>query len=221
VAPIRPERVKTIDFGYRGNLGEKFFIDMSYYYSWYDDFIGYKIGVDVDWPVNEVFLNSAKVYRVSTNALDRVTTQGFSIGLNYFYLKSLGFAANYSWNELNRHGSTDDLIPAFNTPPHKYNLGVNGREIDSRFFGMQIQNWGYSINYKWQQGFVFEGSPQFTGEVPAYGMVDAQLNKYFPQEKLTVKIGASNLLNNKVIQVYGGPRVGRLAYFSLLFDFSK
>ncbi len=221
VAPIRPERVKTIEFGYRGNLGEKFFIDMSYYYSWYNDFIGYKIGVDVDWPANEVYLNSAKVYRVSTNALDRVTTQGFSIGLNYYYEKALGFAANYSWNELNRHGSTDDLIPAFNTPPHKYNLGVNGREIDSRFFGVDIHNWGYSVNYKWQQGFIFEGSPQFTGEVPAYGMVDAQINKYFPQEKLIVKIGASNLLNNKVIQVYGGPKVGRLAYFSLLFDFSK
>jgi hypothetical protein len=25
-------------------------------------------------------------------------------------------------------------------------------------------------------------------------------------------------LNNKVFQVYGGPRVGRLAYFSIQFD---
>lgn len=221
VAPIKPERVKTVEFGYRGNLGEKFFVDMNYYYSWYNDFIGYKVGVDIDWPANDVFLNSAKVYRVSTNAVDRVTTQGFSIGFNYYYKKALGFSANYSWNELNRHGSTDDLIPAFNTPPHKYNLGVSSREIDSKILGMYIINWGYSVNYKWQQGFVFEGSPQFTGGVPAYGMVDAQINKSFPKEKLTIKIGASNLLNNKVIQVYGGPRVGRLAYFSLLFDFSK
>jgi outer membrane receptor protein involved in Fe transport len=98
---------------------------------------------------------------------------------------------------------------------------VNGRDINSKVFGYDISSWGYSVNWKWQTGFVFEGSPQFTGDVPAYGMVDAQINKYFPSEKLTIKIGASNLLNNKVIQVYGGPRVGRLAYFSLLFDFSK
>jgi hypothetical protein len=52
-------------------------------------------------------------------------------------------------------------------------------------------------------------------------MVDAQINKSFVSEKLTIKIGASNLLNNKVIQVFGGPRVGRLAYISLLFDLGK
>jgi iron complex outermembrane receptor protein len=208
VAPIKPEKVKTLEFGYRGNLGEKFFVDMSYYFSWYEDFIGYKIGVDLDWQGQ--YPSSAKVYRVSANALDRVTTQGLSIGVNYYYQKYLGFSANYSWNKLD-----------FNTPEHKYNLGVNGRDINSKVFGYDINSWGYSVNWKWQTGFIFEGSPQFTGDVPAYGMVDAQINKYFPSEKLTMKIGASNLLNNKVIQVYGGPRVGRLAYFSLLFDFSK
>lgn len=219
VAPIKPEKVKTLEFGYRGNLGEKFFVDMSYYFSWYEDFIGYKIGVDLDWQGQ--YPSSAKVYRVSANALDRVTTQGLSIGVNYYYQKYLGFSANYSWNKLDRNGSTDPLIPAFNTPEHKYNLGVNGRDINSKVFGYDINSWGYSVNWKWQTGFIFEGSPQFTGDVPAYGMVDAQINKYFPSEKLTMKIGASNLLNNMVIQVYGGPRVGRLAYFSLLFDFSK
>jgi outer membrane receptor protein involved in Fe transport len=219
IAPIKPERVKTLEVGYRGNLGEKFFVDMSYYFSWYDDFIGYKIGADVEWP--ELYPSSVKVYRVSTNAIDQVTTQGLTVGLNYFYQKYLGFAANYSWNKLDRHGSTDPLIPAFNTPEHKYNLGINGRDIESNFLGFWIRNWGYGLNWKWQQGFTFEGSPQFTGEVPAYGMLDFQINKFFPDEKLTVKVGASNILNNEVIQVYGGPRVGRMAYFSMLFDFSK
>jgi outer membrane receptor protein involved in Fe transport len=219
IAPIKPERVKTIEFGYRGNLGEKFFIDMSYYFSWYNDFIGYKIGADVEWP--DLYPSSVKVYRVSANAIDQVTTQGLTVGLNYFYQKYLGFAANYSWNQLDRHGSADPLIPAFNTPEHKYNLGINGRDIDSRIGRIYIRNWGYGINWKWQKGFVFEGSPQFTGEVPAYGMLDFQANKYFPEEKMTLKFGASNVLNNEVIQVYGGPRVGRMAYVSILFDFSK
>ncbi|OYU95466.1 MAG: TonB-dependent receptor [Bacteroidetes bacterium B1(2017)] len=221
VAPIKPERVKTLEVGYRGNIGEKIFVDISYYYSWYQDFIGYKIGVDVDWAQNELFASRANVYRVSTNAVDIVTTQGLSIGGNYFYQKYLGFSANYSWNKLDRHGSLDPLIPAFNTPEHKYNLGINGRDINSKLFGEEITNWGYGVNWKWQQGFTYEGSPQFTGDVPAYGMLDLQLNKYFSGEKLTLKIGASNVLNNKVIQVYGGPKVGRLAYLSLLFDFTK
>ena len=35
---------------------------------------------------------------------------------------------------------------------------------------------------------------------------------------LTIKIGASNLLNNKVLQVYGGPVIGRMIYTTLSFD---
>ncbi len=221
VAPIKPERVKTLEAGYRGNLGERIFVDASYYFSWYQDFIGYKIGAKPNWPVGAFLGNSPDVYRVSANAKDIVTTQGFSIGINYFYKKGLSFSGNYSWNKLDRRGSLDPLIPAFNTPEHKYNLGVNGRDISTKIGSFQFTNWGYGINWKWQQGFKYEGSPQFTGEVPAYGMMDAQINKTFVDDKLTVKIGANNVLNNKVIQVYGGPQIGRLAYISLLFDFGK
>ena len=219
VAPIRPERVKTIEFGYRGNLGEKLFVDLNYYYSWYDDFIGFKIGADLDWP--DLYPSSVKIYRISANAVDQVTTQGFTIGANYYYQTYLSFSGNYSWNKLDRQGSTDPLIPAFNTPEHKYNVGINGRNINSKIGDFEISDWGYAINWKWQQGFTFEGSPQFTGVVPAYGMMDVQVNKVFAAEKLSVKLGASNVLNNQVIQVYGGPRIGRMAYFSLLFDFGK
>jgi outer membrane receptor protein involved in Fe transport len=49
-------------------------------------------------------------------------------------------------------------------------------------------------------------------------MVDAQINKNFLKLNTTLKLGASNLLNNKVFQVYGGPLVGRLAYVSLNFE---
>ena len=221
VAAIKPERVRTLEVGYRGNITEKIFVDASYYFSWYYDFIGYQIGAKVDWPELSPFVNSVKVFRVSANAQDVVTTQGLTVGVNYFFQKYLGFAGNYSWNRLDKRGSNDPLIPAFNTPEHKYNLGINGRDIDTKIGKFEVSNWGYSINYKWQEGFSFEGSPQFTGFVPEYGMVDAQINKSFVSEKLTIKIGASNLLNNKVIQVFGGPRVGRLAYISLLFDLGK
>jgi len=88
-------------------------------------------------------------------------------------------------------------------------------------FKQTITELGYSINWKWQEGFNFEGSPQYTGTVPAYGMLDAQLNKSFLKQKLTFKIGASNLLDNQVYQVYGGPRVGRMGYISILFEFKK
>ena len=220
VDPIKPEQVRTIEFGYRGSLfQDKLYYDINYYHSWYTNFIGYKIGADLTWLPGSVGPTQFRdIYRVATNSKDEVTTQGITVGVQYFFRKYLGFNANYSWNKLDRHGSTDPLIPAFNTPENKYNFGISGRDIDTKLGGFSILHWGYSINYKYQDGFVFEGSPQFTGYVPSYGMVDGQVSKKIPVWHSTIKLGASNLLNNKVIQVYGGPRVGRLAYLSIVFE---
>jgi outer membrane receptor for ferrienterochelin and colicin len=221
VEAVRPERVRTIEFGYRTTIKQKLFLDISYYRSWYDDFIGFIIGAQLNWPANDPFIRRVNVYRVTANAQTQVTTQGFTAGANYFWQKYLGFSANYSWNRLDKADERDPLIPAFNTPEHKYNLGINGRDIVSHIGNWYIRGWGYSLNYKWQEGFMFEGSPQFTGMVPAYDMVDAQISKRYERWNSTVKLGASNLLDNRVFQVYGGPRVGRLVYFSVLFELDR
>ena len=80
---------------------------------------------------------------------------------------------------------------------------------------------GFNVSYKWIDSFVFEGSPQFTGVIPSYDMLDAQVNLTIPRLNTTVKLGASNLLNNKQFQTYGGPRIGRMAYLSLIYDYHK
>ena len=80
---------------------------------------------------------------------------------------------------------------------------------------------GFNLNYKWIEGFIFEGSPQFSGAIPTYDLVDAQINCTLPKQHLTLKLGASNLLNNKQFQTYGGPRIGRMAYLTLTYDFKS
>lgn len=217
VSAVRPEQVRTVEVGYKGTLFRNLFLDASYYYSWYKDFLGYKIGAAVGFEENG-FLNSTQVYRVSANSSDQVTTQGFSIGTNYFFWKFFALNGNYSWNKLNRQGSDDPIIPAFNTPEHKYNLGVSGRDIVFKIGNTTIKNVGFNVNYKWVEGFLFEGSPQFTGEIPTYDMVDAQVNYKWTKLKTVFKLGASNILNQKNFQTYGGPRIGRMAYFSVLFE---
>jgi hypothetical protein len=117
-------------------------------------------------------------------------------------------------------GSTDPIIPAFNTPEHKFNISIDGRDIQMKLGKLKINNWGFNVNFKWIDGFQYTGSPQFTGEVPSYYMLDAQLNYTLKKAHLTFKVGAQNLTNNMAFQVYGGPRVGRLVYFSLLFDWN-
>ncbi len=219
VDAVKPERVKTIEFGYRAELFEKVYIDLNYYFSTYTDFLGFRVGINLVIDSNNIIQPSTRAYRVTTNSKDVVTTQGFSGGLNYYFRKYLGFNGNYSWNVLDRKNSNDPIIPAFNTPEHKYNLGLSGRDIRIKFGNVISNHWGYNINYKWIQGFLFEGSPQFTGNVPTYDMVDAQINKKIARKFNTViKLGANNLLNNKQLQVYGGPRVGRMIYLSVLIE---
>ena len=242
VDPIQPEQVKTAEIGFRTTLLNKLYIDASYYYSVYRNFIGYQIGatyqsaglsglqpatqedVDEGWAeyVGEeiedylsVSIPSIEIYRIAANAKGKVTAQGFSIGLNYYFNEKIAINGNYSWNKLINEDSKDPIIPAYNTPEHKFNIGVSNKLLLAR------NEYNISLNYKWQEEFVFEGSPQFTGQIPSYGLLDAQINRIFKVKdtKLTAKIGGSNILNNQVYQAYGGPTVGRLAYISLTFDY--
>jgi len=234
VDPIRPEQARTIEFGYKGNIADQsLFIDAGYYFTSYTNFIGYNIGIDayID-PVNN-FPTNIGVYRVAANAKSRVTTQGIAIGLNY-YFKKYALGGNYSWNQLNKKGSDDPIIPAFNTPEHKFNISFSGEKLKLPY--LKGEHFGFGLNYKWIEGFIFEGSPQFTGTVPTYDMLDIQINYQVPSLKTTFKLGASNVLglmplfdadnentqrtvfNNLNYQVYGGPYVGRLIYFSVQTD---
>jgi len=132
--------------------------------------------------------------------------------MNYFLPKSLTLNFNYSWNKLINEDDRDPIIPAYNTPEHKFNLGLSGTISDL---------FNFQINYKWIDGFLFEGSPQFTGFINSYGLLDMQINKSFDIIKnipFTIKCGSSNILNNQVYQAYGGPKVGRLSYLALLFE---
>ncbi|MFN9798762.1 MAG: TonB-dependent receptor, partial [Bacteroidota bacterium] len=141
--------------------------------------------------------------------------QGFNIGVNYYFHKIHSFQANYAWNRIVKTDENDPIIPAFNTPEHKFNVGFTAREWMKQDNG---NSWGYGVNYKWMEGFLFEGSPQFTGFVPTYDLLDAQINYTLARQNIMVKLGASNLLNNQAIQAYGGPAIGRLGYISILYE---
>ena len=224
VAPIKPEKAQSFEVGYRSTFFNKVYLDANYYYSKYTDFIGYQIGVKFDTIGNsnadayDISMPSIQAYRMAANAQSTVTTQGASIGMNYYLSPNFTLNGNYSWNKLNKEGEDDPIIPAYNTPEHKYNLGVVGRDIHLSATKNILRDFSFSINYKWVEEFIFEGSPQFTGIVPTYDLVDMQISKKLQQLNATIKVGSSNLLNNMHYEVYGGPYIGRMTYCSLLFD---
>ncbi len=225
VNPIKPEKVKTAEIGYRTTLFGNTFMDMSYYFNYYNDFIGYKIGLTIPFdsiipfpgapPVKFPRLSGIEVFRVAANSTETVTSNGFSIGINHYFQKYYSLSTNYSYNNLITK-SNDNIVPAFNTPKNKINFGISGRDMP-----IGNKKFGFNVNYKWIENFEFQGSPQFTGTIPTYTLLDAQLNLTLPRQNVVLKAGASNLLNNKQFQSYGGPRIGRMAYIAATYDFVK
>jgi len=220
VDKVRPEEVRSLEIGYKGSPFKNFFLDCSYYFSWYKNFLGYKLGGQIP---DKNDLRNLVFYRISANSPDMVNTQGFSAGMNYFFKKFYAVNGNYSYNILDKRGSTDPIIPAFNTPRHKFNIGFSVRDFykDVKMGSktLKLRNWGASVNFKWSENFYYEGSPQFTGAVPVVHSLDAQINKKVVKWKTTFKLGASNILNTQRFMAYGSPLIGRLAYLSALVEF--
>jgi iron complex outermembrane recepter protein len=225
IKPITPEKVKTAEIGYRTTIFNNTFVDASYFFNYYNDFIGYKIGLTIPFDSIELFpgfpktaypvFQNSKIYRIAANSDQTVISNGFSIGINHYFAKYYSLSTNYSYNALITK-ETDNIVPAFNTPKNKINFGISGRDLP-----VNNMKFGFNVNYKWIEQFDFEGSPQFTGVIPSYSLMDAQITLGVPKSNLSFKIGASNILNNKQFQSYGGPRIGRMAYLAATYDFVK
>jgi len=217
---IRSEKVKTVEFGIRTTPMKRVYADVTYYHNTYTDFLGYLIGISaiIDTLAPVANFKDLQVYRYSANTRNKVTTQGVSIALNYRFLVPITLSGNYSYNALRKTVADDPIIPAYNTPRHKFNIGISGFDLPLTKSPL-LRRVGFNVHYKWVEGFRFEGSPQFTGNVPSYGVVDAQVNVLIEKINTTIKLGASNVLNNKHIETYGGPKVGRHAYISAAYNF--
>jgi predicted chitinase len=140
--PIRPESVKSFEISYKGMFFNKLFVDVGYYFNSYTNFIGFVNGVDVFVTPNNTLIIQ-DVYRIATNSKERITTQGITIGLNYYIGDHLALNGNYSWNKLNKQ-SEDPIIPAYNTPENKFNLGFQGKDLAIKKF----KGLGFNINYE-------------------------------------------------------------------------
>jgi outer membrane cobalamin receptor len=79
------------------------------------------------------------------------------------------------------------------------------------------KNIGFNVTYRWQDAFTWNSS-FVSGDVSAYGTLDAQVNYKMPKANATIKLGGSNVLNHYYQTSLGNPTVGGIYYVSILFD---
>jgi len=219
---LKPERVSTWEVGYKGLLLPNLVLDVNYYRSRYNDFIGQvrlitntdgskptlaQIGAQALSP-RPFQTGSTRVIQVQANANQEVRASGSVVALTYTAVKALSVTGNYTLNLLDRSNLPENFQTYYNTPKHKYNVGL---------FGEVAKVVTYSLNYRWAQGHLFE-SPFAAGELKSYTSLDAQVGYALPKLRSTLQLGGSNLANARNVQVYGGPQVGRLAFVGLTVD---
>lgn len=215
---VKPEHINAWDIGYRSVLlHNKLAIDWEAYYNTYEGFLGQ---VEVAVPKSGVVGTDAAVldmlqrnkqdrYRVFTNAKNTANSYGSALGLTWAFWEKFTLSGNINYNDIDASKNKDLFITAFNTPRWSTNLSFANREV--------FRNTGFNIVWRRQDAFQWE-SPLANGTVPAYHTIDAQVNFRIPTWKTTIKIGGTNLFNNRYIQYAAGPTIGGLYYVTLTFD---
>ncbi|WP_421871299.1 TonB-dependent receptor [Marinoscillum sp.] len=234
---VKPEKVKSMELGYKSLINNKLMVDAVYFYNIYNDFItqirlvvaeefttnqsldtdqspyGYTYNPDATFAgtanYGSILNGSAdNSYQIYTNLNETVRTQGAALGLTYSLSRGYTIGGNYSWNQF-ISGYNDNTLNDFNTPEHKFNIKFGNRKL--------TDNLGFNITYRWQDAFRWESSFG-SGTVPAYSTLDAQVSYRLDPLKSVVKLGGSNVLGDYYIQSIGGPNIGAIYYISVTFD---
>ena len=204
------EKNETIEIGYRSLIGNRFLVDTYYYNSVFTNFSGSFNLFQSSTPGDPSGLAAPVVYQTTISLDQEVKSQGLALGLSYALPSGLKIASNYAWNELtNQDDLPEGFQSGFNTPEHKMNISISNRKLTDRV--------GFNLTWRWQDAFIWE-STFAEGEVPAFATVDAQISYSLPGIKSRVKVGGSNLFNNRYEQALGNPTVGALYYASITFD---
>jgi len=217
---VKPEQVRSIDFGYRGKFG-KLIVDFNWYYNTYNDFISNETVIAPfygDVALTETLPNGTplavaaiangdyQVYQVYTNSEEEINSYGGSLGFSTKLFKNYDWSASYTYAKQDREGGNPDFRTNFNTPRDKVKMSLGNSDV--------YKNFGFNAAWRWTGGYRWEATFG-DGNIHAYNVVDLQMSYKMPDFlKSTFKLGAANALGDEYIQAYGTGRIGSMYYLS-------
>ena len=230
---VKPEQVSSFEVGYRGKI-ENFIIDASAYYSSYNDFLANETvaaplygnvsnfdltGYDPSNPASVAGLNPDTQqilaalsnddfvrYQTYTNSEETVNSYGAAVQISTKVFNGFDLSANYTYAKLDFDvNQNPDFRTNFNTPEHKAKASFGKTEL--------LKNVGFNVSWRWSDNYFWESSFG-DGEVPAFHVLDAQINFRVPSFKSTFKLGATNLLQDEYFTAFGTGFIGSQYYLS-------
>ncbi len=216
----QPEQVSSFELGYRGKL-DGIIVDASAYYNKYQDFLANETVIapfygDVQLSqtlpggtplaVAAIANGDFQAYQTYTNSDEEVNSYGAAIQVSTKVLGDFDLSANYTYAKLDFDVQQNpDFRTNFNTPEHKVKASFGNTEL--------FKNFGFNVSWRWSDNYFWEASFG-DGEVPAYHVLDAQINLRVPSLKSTFKAGATNLLQDEYFTAFGTGLIGSQYYVS-------
>jgi len=210
---IKPEKVTSIEVGYRGKV-DKLVIDFSTYYNSYKDFISQEVVIapyygtagDGSLSVAAIANSDFQAYSAYTNTDADVNSYGASLGLSMKVLGNFDLGGSYTYTKLDfDREANPDVMLNFNTPEHKFKASFGNQEL--------FDNFGFNVSYRYSDDYFWEATFG-NGVVPEFHVVDAQINYDVPSIKSTFKLGGTNLTNKEYFTAFGTGFIGSMYYLS-------
>lgn len=219
---FKAEMVNSFEAGYKGLLfNKRMLIDMYGYYGVYKDFITRTLvaqsvngDISVFTDPNTVRANLSSpakttTYSVPANVKNDVSTYGFGVSITYSLPANFSVGGNVTSDNLDN--VPEGFIASFNAP--KYRAGVN---FSNSGFGFE-KRYGFNFNYRWQDDVNYQGDFA-SGLIPAFQSLDGQVSYKFTEQKVLLKLGATNLLNQYYRDGFGNATIGGLYYVSIGYN---
>ncbi|MEO6169204.1 MAG: TonB-dependent receptor, partial [Chitinophagales bacterium] len=221
---IQPEKVQTFELGYQRLLFvEQLYFDVNYFHNEYSGFIFSTVlvkpksggpGSPADLIDAAYAIDSGAVENFLTvvNSPDKVIMDGIEMGASLLLPRGYKLAGNFTW--IHSNVMPGKLLPGIRTPPFKSNVSISNRDV--------IKHLGFMFNWRWTDAVDnwsnVTDQENIDGYLPACSIIDAQVTYAIPAAALSIKAGASNLLNYYHQDYAQGSSIGGIYYISLLYD---
>ncbi len=208
----KPETLRSFELGYKGLINKNILIDAYGYFGRYDNFLGRTVVLQALTPGNPLDLFSPSTRRsisVADNSSGKVTTYGFGASIDYVLPRNWMLSANISSDKIK--DVPPGFITFFDAPSYRLMAAIGNTG-----FGYQ-KRFGFNVNLRNQDGFYFESDFR-QGDLPGYTTVDGQISYKFPEQKILLKLGGTNIFNKYYRTAFGNPAIGGIFYVSFGYN---
>jgi len=213
---VQPERIQSFDLGYRGIFG-KIYIDVSGYYSKYEDFISNTFvvtpntGTTADASgIADLISGNVTGFQTYTNSRADISSYGGSIGANTRIFKKLDLGVSYTLAKFDFDQESDPNFSAgFNTPEHKFKVSLGSLNV--------IGNLGFNVNVRYSDEYLWQ-STIANAVIPQRTVGDVQINYNAEKIKSFFKVGATNVGGKEYQSAPGSPYIGSQFFVSWVFN---